>query len=136
MVVRWIRCSYVTPADPTALTTRSAAQRHHTPRFNLNASLLLYSLVPYLYLTPRMAPFPVLALFVLAASSIAAAEPIHVPITRRSKNTRVLDLKEETFRLRQRYGRTNSTSLNGKSTKRATAAGIPVINQVNSTKIL
>lgn len=83
-----------------------------------------------------MAPFPALALFALAAASIAAAEPLHVPISRRSKNARSLDLKEEIFRLRQRYGRTNATSLGGKSTKRATAAGIPVINQVNSTMIL
>jgi cathepsin D len=80
-----------------------------------------------------MAPFPALALFALAASTIAAAEPIHVPISRRSKNTRVLDLKEEVFRLKQRYGRTNATSLDAKSTKRATTAGIPVINQDNDS---
>ncbi|KAF5327777.1 hypothetical protein D9619_004889 [Psilocybe cf. subviscida] len=119
-----------------ALITRVLRNRHHTPRFNLNAPLFLnflYSLVSYLHLTPRMAPFPALALFTLAVSSIAAAEPIHVPISRRSKNSRILDLKEETFRLRQRYGRTNATSLEGKSAKRATAAGIPVINQDNDS---
>ncbi|KAF5328713.1 hypothetical protein D9619_011734 [Psilocybe cf. subviscida] len=78
---------------------------------------------------------PLVLLVASTLSTLALADPVHVPIARR-KTARVLDLNEEAFRLRQRYGKTNATSLPVKSSgtgRRAALAGLPIGDQDNDS---
>lgn len=69
--------------------------------------------------------------FLLLPATILAADPIHIPLTRRS--ARKLDINEEAFRLRTKYGFSAAASSARRRTtvgRRGTAVGIPVTNQV------
>lgn len=64
---------------------------------------------------------------------LVAADPIHIPLQRRSGVTRKLDLNEAARRVKVRYGFVDSES---KSSRRASSASLPVTNQVFIKKIV
>ncbi|KAF8961369.1 aspartic peptidase domain-containing protein [Flammula alnicola] len=79
-----------------------------------------------------MAPLALALSFLLLPSLSLAADPIHVPLTRRTGSTHKFNIIEEALRLRVKYGFANATTLLPRSTgigRRAASAGIPVTNQ-------
>jgi cathepsin D len=79
-----------------------------------------------------MAPLAfILPLFLFFGLSLAQ-EPIHIPLTRRSRVARAFNPADEAQRLRQKYGFANGTAAvrRGPQGRRASSTGIPIINQV------
>ncbi|KAJ3505622.1 hypothetical protein NLJ89_g7319 [Agrocybe chaxingu] len=76
-----------------------------------------------------MAPLSLTLPFVLLPALALAQEPIHVPLSRRSRGAH-LDLNKEADKLRNRYGFANGTTgtIPRRSGKRA-SADIPIVNQ-------
>ncbi|KAF8971140.1 aspartic peptidase domain-containing protein [Flammula alnicola] len=63
-----------------------------------------------------MAPLALALSFLLLPSLSFAADPIHVPLTRRTGSTHKFNITEEALRLRVKYGFANATSLLPRST--------------------
>lgn len=86
--------------------------------------------------SPAM-PSLALALSLLFLPTLSfAAEPIHVPLTRRASSAVPFDPNEEALKLRLRYGFVSSDDVPPSSRRRrapirrASSAGIPITNQV------
>ena len=79
-----------------------------------------------------MAPLAFALPFLLFIGLSVAQEPIHVPLTRRSRVARVFNPAEEAYRLRLKYGYLNATPpvRRGAPGRRASSVGVPIINLV------
>jgi len=77
-------------------------------------------------MTPLVFTLPFLLFFGLSL----AQEPIHVPLTRRSRVARAFNPIEEAQRLREKYYPGTAAVRRGPQGRRATSSGVSIINQV------
>ena len=79
-------------------------------------------------MTPLAFTLPFLLFFGLSL----AQEPIHIPLTHRSRVARAFNPTQEAQRLRLKYGFANSTAAvrRGPQGRRASSGGVAIINQV------
>ncbi|KIM45427.1 hypothetical protein M413DRAFT_24631 [Hebeloma cylindrosporum] len=76
--------------------------------------------------------------FLLFLGLSLAQEPIHIPLTRRSRVARTFNPTDEADRLRHRYGFANATTAvrRGPQGRRASSAGLSIINQNQDSSYL
>ena len=78
-----------------------------------------------------MAPLALtLPLLIFLGLSLAQAEPIHIPLTHRSRVARAFSPTDEANRLRHKYGFGTAPARRAPQGRRATSSGVPIINQV------
>jgi cathepsin D len=80
-----------------------------------------------------MAPLAFTLPFLLFFGFSLAQEPIHIPLTHRSRVARAFNPTQEAQRLRLKYGFANDTTAlrRGPQGRRATSSGVAIINQVS-----
>jgi len=78
-----------------------------------------------------MAPLALtLPFLIFLGLSLAQAEPIHIPLTRRSNVARAFSPTDEANKLRSKYGFGTVPVRRAPQGRRAASAGVPIINQV------